>query len=103
MDSKIGLDSVYRISDDVIFKKIEDQYVIVPLVAGVGNLEDEMFQLNETGSAFWNLIDGGKSLREIIAILCKDYDAPFEEITADIMALGQVLLQKKFIIPTDAE
>ncbi len=103
MDSKIGLDSVYRISDDVIFKKIEDQYVIVPLVAGVGNLEDEIFQLNETGSAFWNLIDGGKSLREIIAILCKDYDAPFEEITADIMALGQVLLQKKFIIPTDAE
>ncbi len=77
--------------------------MIVPLIAGVGNLEEEMFQLNNTGSAFWNMIDGKKSLIDIITLLCKEYDAPLEDIKKDVLTLGQVLLEKRFIVPADTE
>ena len=32
--------------------------VIVPLTAGVGDLEDELYSLNESGKDVWRLLDG---------------------------------------------
>ncbi len=103
MTKKIDQNTVFRISDDLISKKIEDQVVIVPLIGGVGNLEDEMFQLNATGTAFWNLLDGKKNLADIISALCKEYNAPFDAIKDDILVISRTLLRKNFIVPVDLE
>jgi len=42
----INRDSVYAVSDDVVAREIEGEIIIVPLVAGIGDLEDELFTLN---------------------------------------------------------
>jgi len=46
MDVKISLDSAYAVSEDVVAREIEGQVIIVPLTAGIGDMEDELYTLN---------------------------------------------------------
>ena len=97
MEPIIKLNSIYKISDTIISKDIEGQCMIVPLISGVGNLDDEMFQLNATGSAVFEMIDGEKSLADIIAHLSKEYDAAYETLKKDVIYLVETLVEKGFI------
>jgi hypothetical protein len=47
----IELSKIYEPSEDIVARVIEGELIIVPLVAGIGDLEDELFTLNETGRA----------------------------------------------------
>ena len=49
MKIQVNLDSAYVPSDDIKEKKIQDELIIVPLVSGIGDMEDELYALNETG------------------------------------------------------
>lgn len=44
----------------------------------------DAFELNELGLAVWNLIDGSKSLDDIIKNLIMDYDVNEEQLAKDI-------------------
>ena len=52
------MDAVYAPSEDVVAREIEGELIIVPLVAGIGDMEDELYTLNETGRAIWDRLDG---------------------------------------------
>ena len=52
------LNSVYIPSEDIVAREIEGEIIIVPLSAGIGDAEDDLFSLNETGRAFWKLWTG---------------------------------------------
>ena len=83
----ISRDTVYAVSDDVVAREIEGEIIIVPLVAGIGDLEDELFTLNETGKAIWDKLDGRRSLNEVIAELAAEYQAEPGEIETDVLGL----------------
>ena len=36
-------------SEDVVAREIEGEFIIVPLAAGIGDMEDELYSLNESG------------------------------------------------------
>lgn len=97
MDTDIKTDSIFTRSDDLIAKEIEGRFMIVPLISGVGNLDEEMFQLNSTGSVVWKMFDGKKSLSDIISHLSKEYKADPEIIKNDVIVLIHTLVEKKFI------
>jgi len=65
-------DAVYVPSDDVVAREIEGELIIIPLVAGIGDMEDELYTLNDTGKAIWNLLDGQATLDEIISALARN-------------------------------
>jgi hypothetical protein len=65
MDNKVDPNGTYVPSDDVVVREIEGELIIVPLVSGIGNIEDELFTLNETGRAIWERLDGKKSLKDL--------------------------------------
>ncbi len=69
----ISQNTIYAVSDDVVAREIEGEIIIVPLVAGIGDLEDELFTLNETGKAIWELLDGRRSLQEVARELSEKY------------------------------
>ena len=46
----IALENFCRPSDDVAAREIEGETIIVPRVAGIGDME-ELFTLNDTGKA----------------------------------------------------
>jgi hypothetical protein len=97
MASKVKLNAIYVPSEDIVAREIEGEIIIVPLVAGIGDAENDLFSLNETGRAFWKLLDGKRTLAGITAELGKKYDAPRGGIEEDIVGLASELVKRRII------
>lgn len=98
MNVKTRLDAVYVPSEDIVARSIEGELIIVPLVAGIGDLEDELYTLNETGKAIWDRLDGKKTLREVRDDLSAEFEAPAGEIEQDLIGLVDELLHRKILV-----
>lgn len=93
----IEMDAVYTPSDEIVAREIEGELIIVPLSAGIGDLEDELYSLNETGREIWNRLDGQRSLAIIVQDLAQQYDAPGGEIEQDVRGLVVELLKRRIL------
>jgi len=98
MSSEIGPEQVYAPSEDVVSREIEGELILVPIAAGVGDMEDSIFTLNETGRAIWQRLDGQHTLGQITAELAAEYDAPPARIESDVMGLVAELLKRRMIV-----
>jgi hypothetical protein len=98
MAKKIKVDAIYVLSEDLVCREIEGELIIVPLVAGMGDMEDELFTLNETGRAMWEKLDGKKSLKAVAEELAEEYEAPDGEIQRDVIGLAEELIKRKMIV-----
>jgi hypothetical protein len=98
MDVKVSLDGLYRPSEDIVARTIEGELIIVPLVSGIGDLEDELFTLNETGRAIWVRLDGNRKLKDVLGELALEFEAPAGEIEKDLIGLVEELLRRKLLV-----
>lgn len=98
MDVEARLDAVYAPSEDIVARSIEGELIIVPLVAGIGDFEDELYSLNETGKAVWDRLDGKKSLKEVLAELSAEFEAPAWEIEKDLIGLVDELVRRRILV-----
>ena len=94
----VKLDSVYIPSEDVVAREIEGVFILVPLAAGMGDMEDELYSLNESGLAIWKHLDGESSLRKISSDLAAEYDSSPGEIEQDVLGLVSELLKRKMLV-----
>jgi hypothetical protein len=94
----IALDQVYVPSEDIVARVIEGELIIVPLVSGIGDMDDELFTLNETGRAIWSRLDGEKSLREIAAELASEFSTAPGVVEQDVLGLIAELVRRKMVI-----
>ncbi len=92
------LDAIYVTSEDVVAREIEGELIIVPLVAGIGDAEDDRYTLNETGKAIWSRLDGKRTLRAVSTELAAEYNAHPEEIEKDVLGLMTELLRRKMVV-----
>ena len=98
MEAKISLEHIYTPSEDIVSREIEGELLIVPLVAGIGDMEDELFSLNETGKTIWERLNGQKSLGEVAAALSEEFEASTEEIEEDVMGFVAELLKRGMLV-----
>jgi hypothetical protein len=98
----IKKDMVLAPSDNIVAREIEGELIIVPLVSGIGDLDDELFTLNDTGKAIWKCLDGKSSLSEITSQLAKEYDSPASEIEQDVIGLVEELLKRRMLVEVAA-
>ena len=98
MDERIILERVFSPSGDVVVRKIEGETIIIPIVAGIGDLEDDLYALNETGQAIWEKLDGRKSVGAIIEELKADYHAPDATIREDVVGIIEELARRRIIV-----
>ncbi len=94
----VNLDGVYAVSDDVVAREIEGEIVIVPLVAGVGDADDELYTLNETGAALWRKLDGVRSLRSVAAELADEFAASLDVIERDVVGLLDEVVRRGIVV-----
>ena len=92
------LDAIYAPSDEVVAREIEGEIILVPLAAGIGDMEDELYTLNETGREIWHRLDGRATLRQVTVALASEYDAPTEEIERDVLGLVRELLSRRMLV-----
>ena len=96
--TEIRMEAAYIPSEDVVAREIEGELIIVPLAAGIGDLEDELYTLNETGKVFWARLDGKSTLREIARGLAEEYEAPPGEIEEDVRGLVEELVRRRMLV-----
>jgi len=94
----LDLESVLTPSEDIVAREIEGELIIVPLVAGMGDMEDELYTLNDPGKAIWRQLDGKRSLGEVVAILAEEYDADPDEIVRDVLGLLGELTRRGMLV-----
>ena len=98
METKMCLDTVYVPSEGVVAREIEGELIIVPLVAGIGDVEDELFTLNETGRAIWKRLDGKRNLKKVVEELSAEFETPAGEIERDVVGFVEELLKRRMLV-----
>ena len=98
MGPTVSRDVVYKPSDDLVVREIDGQTIIVPIGTGVGDLEDELYALNDTARAVWAKLDGTRTLGAVVDELAKEYTAPADQIDADVSGLLEELLKRGMVV-----
>jgi hypothetical protein len=94
----IALDAIYIPSENVVAREIEGELLIIPLVAGIGDLEDELYTLNDTGREIWKRLNGQNSLQMIVDEISEQYSAPKDEISRDVCGLVAELTGRRMLV-----
>jgi len=98
VESKVELHALYVPSEDIVAREIEGELIIVPLISGIGDIEDELFTLNETGRAIWDKLDGNARLKDVVEELSTDYKDSGGEIEKDVIGLVGELLKRRMVV-----
>jgi hypothetical protein len=91
------LDKVYKRNDALVFRKIGDECILVPIRQGVGDLES-IYTLNETAARIWELLDGTAKGIEIRDKMIEEFDVIQEEAEKDLVHHLKELASIKAII-----
>jgi hypothetical protein len=70
---------------DIIWKNVKGEIVLLNPVSG------KYYGLNKVGCAFWEKIDGKRSLSEITSSLLEDFNVEKERLVKDIEDLMKTL------------
>ena len=98
MESEITLDTIYAASEDVVAREIEGELILVPIASGIGDMEDELYTLNETGKVIWDKLDGLRTLGQIASELAQEYEAPLADIERDVTGLVGELARRRMVV-----
>ena len=98
---QITLDTICAPSEDVVAREIEGEIIIVPLVAGIGDADDELYTLNETGRAIWQQLDGQRTMGEVAAALMQDFEASQAELEADVLGFADEMVRRGILALKD--
>jgi len=100
-NSLTDLKAIYKASDNIVARQIEDELIIVPIENNIADFDDAIFSFNETGRRVWDLINGELTIESICNLLASEYDSSLEEIKKDVCELTSKLLAANIIIRID--
>ena len=78
-----AFDKIYKKNDSFVFRKIEDETLLVPLKDNVGDM-GFLYNLNEVGSFIWQRMDSGEPLRDILDKILQEFDVSCEQAQTDL-------------------
>ena len=78
-----GLDKIYKRNENFVFRKIEDETILVPLKDNVGDM-GSIYNLNEVAAFVWEQLDGKKSLGDIKHRLLEEFEVSAVEAEDDL-------------------
>jgi hypothetical protein len=79
------LDAAFRIPDEVIFRELDGEAVVLNLDTGV------YFGLDAVGTRIWRLIEERKPLRLVLETLIDEYEASPDRLQSDLLAFVERL------------
>lgn len=92
MNSPDSLDQCFLRDPSMVFRKIADECLLVPVrqdVADVGKI----YLLNEVGGRIWELLDGQRLVRDIRDMIAAEFEVSGAEAETDIRGFLQQLLK----------
>ncbi len=92
----IGRAARVRISEDVVFRELEGEMVLLNLRTGV------YFGLDPVGAAIWRLLEARRPVGEIVEALVREYDATPAQVEEDVRRLVAALGENALVEPDDS-
>ena len=85
----IGLEARPRRRDRVLVQRAADQCILLDVDNG------NYYALDEVSDRIWKLCDGDHSVAAMVEAICQEYEAPADEIEADVLAfLGEMASER---------
>ena len=88
----LSLNSTLKVGDDVVFRELDGEGVILNLASGI------YFGLDETGTRIWRLIEQHQRLGAVLAALSDEYEAPRDTLERDLINLAGELSEKGLLV-----
>ena len=92
--------SVFKKNSDVIFRQVGDEALLVPVASNIGDLAS-IYTLNETAARVWDLIDGRRSIEELIRLIADEYCVSGETARQDVVEFVEQLSGVGFLQRVD--
>ena len=89
--TKILIDSTLVVTDEVVSCDLDGEAAILNLKDGV------YYGLDPVGAKIWNLIQKPRVLKEVIEIICDEYDVDTDRCKNDIFELIEELLDNGLV------
>lgn len=77
--------------DGILAQQAHGQTVLLRLEDG------GYYALDEVGAMIWELCDGGRSVSEIVALLCEEFDAPEAIVQTDVLEFIRDLRREQLL------
>jgi hypothetical protein len=89
--SLVQLDASVSIPDDVIFRDLDGEAIILNLASGM------YFGLDEVGTRAWMLLAESSSIRRVVEVMKDEYDVDAAVLERDVLELVSQLTDKGLV------
>ena len=79
----IELDQCYRRDENFVFRRIEDETILVPIKDNVGDM-GSIYNLNTMGAFIWEQLDGQRKLEAVKDKIVEEYEVSSRDAEADL-------------------
>ena len=83
---------------ELVEREIEGELLLIPIMAGVGDADANLYSFNNQGADIWKLIDGTRTVGEIADALCAEYEVTREQALQETLTFAVSLLEKKLVL-----
>ena len=92
----LTLDATLNVPTHVLFTTVDQDAVLL------NTLTNKYYTLNEVGARFWNLLSGGKTLREAHQALLEEFEVESPQLEQDLLELVGDLRENGLVEITEA-
>ena len=78
----MDVNSILQHSPEAVYQTVGEEAVLINLNTGA------YYSLNDTGTMFWELLDGRRTVAECARRIAADYDVEAELVEADLLELA---------------
>jgi hypothetical protein len=85
MDSESFLDQCVTRDSSIVAREIAGELILVPVRRTASEVQS-IYTTNEAGRYIWELIDGERTVRDILDAILEEFEVSREEAEADLVA-----------------
>jgi pyrroloquinoline quinone biosynthesis protein D len=92
----VSLASVLRVPDETAAQRVGGRWAAATADGAYHQFEDES-GVSEVGERIMDLVDGRRSVGEIVAVLCEEFDVERSQCERDTLAFVTGLVEKQVL------
>jgi len=81
----INLQTVYSRSPRIVARDTGDEIVLVPVTGNIADMKS-VYTVNSTGAFIWNLLDGKRTVEEIVTAVENEFDVGGKQALNDVLS-----------------
>ena len=94
----IAESAIFQKHTELVEREIEGEILIIPIMAGVGDADANMYSFNNQGADIWRLIDGKTAVGTIADRLCEEYEVTRDRALQETVSFLEDLLARNLIV-----